>query len=327
MSNRRKLIIALGAGALTAPFSSLAQQQGKVWRIGFLWADSDSVQRLDAFKTGMRALGNIEGRDYAIEERSAQNELARLPTLAAELLALNVDLIVPSGTPAAMAARKASRGIPILLVTVVDPVGSGLAATLAHPGGNVTGLTQDVGTDLLTKRLDLLRQILPGMRRVGILYNPDNAGNIPSVKQFETDCAKLGFKSIRAPVRKREEITTAFNTLQRDKAQGLIVTAASTNFAWRVSIIEHAAKHRLPAIFNIGQYADSGGLISYGADTLDLFRRVATHADKIFKGAKPGDLPIEQPTKFEMAINMKTAKALGIKIPDIVMLRADRVIE
>ncbi len=262
--------------------------------------DFDYVQRIDAFNAGMRELGYAEGKDYAIEHRSAENDLARLPALAAELLALKVDVIVPSGTPSAVAARNATREIPILIVTVGDPVGSGLAASLRRPGGNVTGLT-NLASDLVTKHLDLLRQILPDMRRVGFLYNPDNAANVLGLKQFESDCGKLGFNSIRAPVRKAEDIATAFNTLKRDKAQGMIVTAASSNIAWRESIIEHAAKHRLPAIYGENLFAESGGLLSYAANFPDLYRRAAAYADKIFKGAKPGDLPIEQPTKFELS--------------------------
>jgi putative ABC transport system substrate-binding protein len=175
--------------------------------------------------------------------------------------------------------------------------------------------------------LDLLRQMFPGMRGVGFLYNPDNAGDAQGLRQFESDCTKLGFKSMRAPVRKKDEIAGVINKLKRDKAQGLMVSAAATNQAWRESITEHSAKNRLPAVYSNSIYADSGGLFSYGTNSIDLYRRVATYVDKILKGAKPGDLPIEQPTKFEMVINLKTAKALGIKIPDIVMLRADRIIE
>jgi putative ABC transport system substrate-binding protein len=329
MINRRKLLITFGASALIAPLGSFAQQQGKVWRIGFLLdgEQSDYVQRLDAFKAGMRELGYTEGRDYAIEQRAAQTDLARLPALVAELLALKVDMIVAPSTPPALAARNATREIPILIATAGNPVGNGLAASLSRPGGNVTGLTQDVGTDLYTKRLDLLRQIVPGMRRVGFLYDPDNAANTLGLRQFESDCGKLGFKSVRAPVRKAEEIAAAFNTLQRDKAQGLIVTPASTNIARRDSIIENAAKHRLPSVYSVGIFAESGGLISYGANLPDLYRRVAAYADKVFKGAKPGDLPIEQPIKFEMVINLKTAKVLGIKIPNLILVRADKVIE
>jgi putative ABC transport system substrate-binding protein len=226
-----------------------------------------------------------------------------------------------------MAARKATREVPILITTVTDPVGSGLAASLARPGGNVTGLTQDVGTDLYTKRLDLLRQILPGMRRAGILYTPENSSDGPALRQFEADCGKLKIQAIRAAVRKRDEIPAAFDTLKRERAQGLIVSSSSSNSALKEIIVEHAAKYRLPAAYGNRLFTDAGGLISYSANRTDLYRRVAAYAVKIFKGAKPGDLPIEQPTKFELILNLKTAKALGIKIPDVVMLRADTVIE
>jgi putative ABC transport system substrate-binding protein len=329
MNNRRKLLVAIGMSALGAPLASFAQKQGKVWRIGFLWETDHSAveQYRDVFKAGMRELGYVEGRDYAIEQRSAQADLARLPALAAELLSLKVDVIVSSTNPAAIAARNATREIPILTAAASDPVGSGLAASLRRPGGNVTGLTTGVASDLYSKRLDLLRQILPGMRRVGFLYNPDNAANTQGLRQFESDCGKLKFKSVRAPLRKAEEIGAAFNTLQRDKAQGVIVTPASTNLAWRESIIEQAAKHRLPAVYGQSLFAESGGLISYAANFPDLYRRAATYADKIFKGAKPGDLPIEQPLKFETVINLKTAKALGVTIPQSLLISADKLIE
>jgi putative ABC transport system substrate-binding protein len=331
MVSRRQLFIALGAVALASPLTPRAQPATKVWRIGSLWerdpSEASYTQRIADFKAGMRELGYVENRDYVIEHRSAHNDLARLPALAAELLALKVDLIIATGTPSALAARNATRAIPILIVTVVDPVGTGLVTSLSHPGGNITGLTQDVGAELYTKRLDLLRQILPGMRYVGLLQNPDNFSAGPVLRQFESDCAKVGLKPLRATVRKKEEIAGAFNALKRDQAQGLVVAGSGTNLAWRDDIIAHAAKLRLPAMYPSYLFTDRGGLISYGANVMDLYRRVAVHADKIFKGAKSGDLPIEQPTKFEMVINMKTAKALGIKIPDIVTLRADQVIE
>ena len=330
MNNRRKLIVALGASALATPFGSIAQQQGKVWRVGVLWErkrDLSSVDRIDDFKAGMRDFGYMEGRDYTIEYRFPQDgNLARLPALAAELVNLQVDVIMSSGTPSAVAASKATREIPILIVTVGDPVGSGLAATLARPGGNVTGLTS-ITTELYSKRLDLLRQLLPGMRRVGFLYNPDNGNDALVLRQFELDCEKLGFKALPAPVRMAEEIVPAFNTLRRDKAQSTIVTSGATNLAWRESIIEQAAKHRLPAIYGQSIFVEAGGLISYSSHISDLYRRSAAYVAKIFKGAKPGDLPIEQPLKFELVINLKTVKALGIKIPDVIMLRADKVIE
>ena len=329
MITRRKLIFSMGAGALTVPFASLAQQQRKVWRIGVLWERdrSDYSPNLEAFKGGMRGLGYAEGKDYAIEQRSANNDHARLPALAVELLALKVDLIVTSGSPSAVAAHNATHDVPILIVTISDPVGSGLAASLARPGGNLTGLAQGVGSELYTKRLDLLRQILPGIRRVGFFYNPENAGNMRSLNQFQSDCDKLKLESIPVPVRKVQDVEAAFNILKRDKAQALIIAGDSTYISWRETIIELAAKLRLPAIYPALSFVDSGGLISYATNTTDLYRRLPVYADKIFKGVKPGDLPIEQPLQFETVINLKTAKALGIKIPNSVLVQATRVIE
>ena len=322
MNSRRTLLIALGAGVLTAPFASFAQQQGKVWRIGFLW-ESYYADRFVAFTAGMRELGYAEGTHYVVEQRVGP---ARLPALAAELIALKVDVILAQSTPATLAARDASRETPIVMTTVGDPVGSGLAENLRRPGGNVTGLTT-MTTDLYTKRLDLLRQILPGMRRAGLVYNPGNPLDVIALKQFESDCGKLGLKSIRAPVGKREDIAGAFDLLKRDKAQGVIVSSPSLNVQLRESIIERAAGSRLPAVYGNTVFADSGGLLSYSTNQADLNRRAAAYVDRIFKGAKPGDLPIEQPTKFELVINLKTAKALGIKITDSVLAQATKVVE
>jgi len=329
VNNRRKLVIALGASAFAAPFGSFAQKQGKVWRIGILWEreQSDYVQQFNAFKAGMGHLGYAEGREYVIEHRSAQSDIARLPALAADFVALKVDLIVAAGTPAAVAARKVSGEIPILFAVVGDPVGSGLVATLSRPGGNVTGFANGVASELITKRLDLLRQMVPGMRRVGFFYNPDNPANTAGLTQLEADCSKLQITLLRAPVRVAREIPAAFDALKRDKAQGLNVSQASTNFASRDSIVEHAAKHRLPAIYPGRGFAEAGGLLSYASNSDDQWRRTAAYADKIFKGAKPGDLPVEQPTKFELIINGKTAKALGLKIPQSLLISADKVIE
>ena len=330
MNKRRKILVALGASALAVPFGVIAQQQGKVWRIGFLWesgqSDLDSVQKYEAFKAGMFALGYVEGKNIAFEHRSAQNDPARLSPLAAELLAAKVDLIVSTGTPSAEAARKLTRELPILITTAGNPVGSGLAASLRRPGGNVTGMT-NLASDLYTKRLDLLRQTLPRMRHVGFLYNPRNSSDMLGLKQFESQCKSLGLQAIRAPVLGEQEISVAFQNLKRNKAEGLLVTSDAIITSWRKSIIENAAKYRLPAVYGTGIMTSSGGLMAYSANREDLYRRAAAYADKIFKGAKPGDLPIEQPNKFEMVINLKTAKALGIKIPDIVMLRAEKVIE
>ena len=326
MISRRHVVIALGAGAL-APHATFAQQR-KVWRIGYLGEVEQSfyIRRIDAFKAGMSALGYAEGRDYLIEFRGAQADLARLPALAAELVAMKVDIIVSSATPSAVAASKATREIPILTTTAGDLVGNGLAASLAHPGGNVTGLTS-LASELITKRLDLLRQLLPRLRRVGLLYDPNNQNNALQLAQFESDCDKLKIQPIRAPARKAEEIAAAFETLARDKVHGLIVPNSIANMASRERIIEHAAKHRLPAVYGRSDIAEAGGLVSYAPDYSDLYRRAAAYADKIFKGAKPGDLPIQQPTLFEFVLNMKTAKALGLKIPGSILVQATRVIE
>ena len=334
MISRRQVVIALGAGALApfaylAPLASFAQPR-KVWRIGFLLAFEPSYYTLwiDAFKAGMSALGYAEGRDYVIELRSYHSDSARLPALAAELVALKIDMIVSTSTGSALAASKATREIPILTTNAGDPVGNGLAASLRRPGGNVTGLTS-LSAELYTKRLDLLRQLLPRMRRVGFLYNPDPKSQIDALNlaRFEADCGKLQLQPIRAPARNAEEIASAFKILARDKVQGLIVTTGSTNSNSQARIIELAAKQRLPAVYARRDWAEAGGLLSYAPDYSDLWRRAAAYADKIFKGAKPGDLPIQQPTLFEFVLNMKTAKALGLKIPGSILVQATRVIE
>jgi putative tryptophan/tyrosine transport system substrate-binding protein len=328
MTTRREILVAFTA-ALAAPISTLAQKPGKVWRIGVLMesAPADYAARLDAFKLGLRELGYVDGTDYVIEQRAASGYMARLRTLAAELIALKVDLIVSTGTPSSMAAHDATREIPILIASANDPVGSGLAASLRRPGGNVTGLTT-IGSELVSKRLDLLRQIVPGLRRVGFLYNPDNASNVLQLKQLQSDCAKLGYTLLEAPIRKGEEIVAAFRALRRDKAQGFIVPNPASFLPWHASIIEQAAKHRLPAVASGGgRWAEAGALVAYSVNLPSLYRRAAAYADKLFKGAKPGELPIEQPTTFELVINLKTAKALGLKIPPSVMVQATRVIE
>jgi putative ABC transport system substrate-binding protein len=211
-------------------------------------------------------------------------------------------------------------------VTAGDPVGSGLAENLRRPGGNVTGL-MGLTADLYIKRLDLLRQILPGMRRVGLLYNPDNASDVLTLKRFESECSRLNLTPIHAAVRKRDQITPAFDSLQRDGAQGLIVAASSLNNDFHAAIAADAARHRLPTMYGPSYYVEAGGLISYATNSQDLYRRAAAYVDKIFKGVKPGDLPIEQPTKFELYVNLKTAKALGLTIPQSILISADKVIE
>ena len=274
----------------------------------------------------MTALGYAEGRDYVIELRSPQGDMARIPELAAELVALKVDAIVSSGTPTVVALSKATREIPILLTTAGDPVGNGLVASLRRPGGNITGVTS-MTTELFTKRLDLLRQILPKVQRVGILYDASDPNDMLGLARFEADCGKLKIQPIRAPVSKAAEFAAAFNSLATRKAQALLVTNTGVISVSTASIIELAAKHRLPATYGSSNWPDVGGLFSYAADFQDLYRRVAAYLNKIFKGAKPGDIPVEQPTLFEFVLNMKTAKALGLKIPGSILVQVTKVIE
>jgi putative ABC transport system substrate-binding protein len=296
--------------------------------VGWLGSDDPTdtvdVDYENAFKSGMRERGYVEGRDYRMERRYAANDLGRLPGLAAELVALHVDIIVALTTAGAIAAHKVTREIPIV-TNAGDPVGNGLAANLSHPGGNVTGTTS-LSSELYTKRVDLLRQLLPGVQRVGFLYNPDNPADQFGLKQYDSACNNIGIRPIRSSARNANELAPAFETLSQAKVQALVVTSRSM-LDWRDKIIEAAARNRLPTVYTRTIFVEQGGLIAYGPDYLDVYRRTANYVDKIFKGAKPGDLPIEQPDAYELAINLKTARALGIKVPDTILLRASKVIE
>ena len=326
MKVRRKFLIALVGSALAAPLALLAQAPGRAMRIGFLWDLETplSSQLANAFRAGLHELGYVQGRDYVIEQRSAKGDLGLFPALAVELLALKVDLIVATSAASAKAARDATRDVPIVITGVGDPVGIGLADSLRRPGRNVTGLSNQAA-ELTIKHLDLMRQIMPDLRRVGYLYDADVG--VATVVRLEGECSKLKIQCIRAAVREAQDIPGVFGALQRDKAQGLIVGSGNRLVAWRDTIIDHAARQRLPAIYNSTVAADAGGLIAYFSNGFERYRRAATYVDKIFKGAKPGDLPIEQPTKFELIVNLKTAKALGITIPQSILVRADRVLE
>ena len=326
MITRRRVVIALGVGAL-APFATFAQSR-KIWRIGLLRETKQltDVARLTAFKEGMKSLGYVEGTDYVIEIRFAESDFSRLPTLVAEMVSQKMDLILTSGTPSAIAASKGTREIPIVMPTVGDPVGSGLVATLARPGGNITGLST-ITSELVSKRLDLLRQLSPRIHRVGLIYDPNNPIDRLVLMRFESTCANIKMVCLRAPATKPDNIAAAFDALKIHKAQGIIVTSSGINNADRQQITELATQYRIPAIYSQIEYADVGGLISYAPDFTDMNRRAAAYVDKIIKGAKPGDLPIEQPTKFDLVVNMKTAKALGSKIPQSILVQATKVIE
>ena len=325
------LIITLAVGLLLAPLASDAQQAGKVPRIGLLGVSPESPTGravLDAFRQGLRDLGYVEGRSVVIEHRWAEGKPERLPDLAAELVRLNVDVLVAGGGSAgALAAKHATAMIPIVFVYTADPVGLGLVASLARPGGNITGLSAQ-GSEFVGKLLELLKEAVPRARRVAVLGDPGHPASPMAWRELDLAARTLRVALQAADVRKREELESAFSAMTRAPVPGGIVVL-SQPFTFRNSerIANLAAKSRLPAVFGFPEGAAAGGLMSYGPNVRDTYRRAATYVDKILKGARPADLPVEQPTRFELVINMKTAKALGLKIPPSVMIRADQVIE
>jgi putative ABC transport system substrate-binding protein len=330
MNNRRKLIVALGAGALVAPFGSFAQQQNKIWRVGFL-AQSARPESLDsspfgAFIRGMREFRYIEGRNLVVEWRFSDNNLERLPELAADLVRLKVDVIATQGTPASRAAQQATTTIPIVMVNVGDPVGSGFVKSLAHPGGNMTGLS-NLSPELVTKQLEMLLSMVPKLSRVAVLVNPANSVQAGFLKRVQAAGQKTNVRILPVEARTAQELDKAFADMIRERAGALIVSFDALFSDQRRRIAELAAKHRLPSIAARKEDVDVGYLMSYGPKSADIFRHAATYVDKILKGAKPGDLPVEQPTKFELFINRKTAKALGLTIPQSLLISADKVIE
>ena len=330
MNKRRKLIVALGAGALAAPFASFAQQPDKVWRVGFLSARNRPVSfdadEYGGFPRGMRELGYVEGKNLTIEWRFADDKPERLPALAAELVQLKVDVIMAGNPPATSAAQKATTTIPIVFGGGGDPVGSGFVKSLAHPGGNITGVS-NLAEDVSPKLLEMLLSFVPRLSLVGVLADPDNSSHAAILKNIQAASRKTGVTILPLEPRTPQEIERAFSTMAQKKAGALIVLRGALFTRLVRQIAELAAKNRLPTIAGLRVYPESGGLISYGSNNADNYRRAATYVDKILKGAKPGDLPVEQPTKFELIINGKTAKALGLKIPQSLLISADKIIE
>jgi len=330
MDNRRKLILAFGAGAFVAPFALLAQQQGKVWRVGFLalrhvnFIESDNYY--GPFRQGMHDLGYVEGKNLIIEWRSAEGNIERLPGLAAELANFKVDVIVTVGAPAISAAQKATATIPIVMGGTSDPVGFGFVSSLARPAGNITGLS-NMAADVRLKQLEMLLAIVPRVSRVAVLVNPSNTASIRNLERVQAAAEKRGVMILRADAGTPQEIDNAFAWMRQQNAGALIVVLDQFLLQQKSQIAELTAKHRLPAVTSDRAYSESGVLMSYGTNLPDQYRRAATYVDKIFKGAKPGDLPVEQPTKFELVINSKTAKALGLIIPQSLLVSADKVIE
>ena len=304
-----------------------AQQPEKVPRIGFLSATSPSAQNafLDAFKQGLRDLGYVVGQNIALEIRAAEGKYDSLPDRAAELVRLKVDVIFAASAPAIKAAKQATSTIPIVFETLSDPVADGFVANLARPGGNLTGLA-GLAPELSGKRLELLKEIVPGLARVAVLLNPDNPNARRLLKETEISAQALGMQLQVLQVRHPDELDKAFSAMTKARAGALTVIPDPTLQAERKKVADLSAKTRLPAIYGISGVAESGGLMVYAPSLPDLWRRAATYVDKILKGAKPADLPVEQPKKFEFIINLKAAKQIGLTIPPNVLARADRVI-
>jgi ABC-type uncharacterized transport system substrate-binding protein len=333
MMKRREFITLLGGAAAAWPVAARAQQAAKVARIGCIVTGSlespEQRATVDAFRQGLRERGYVEGQNIIIEYRAADGRIERFPELATELVRLNLDLIVASNTPAALAAKQATTAIPIVVPVMGDPVGDGLASSLARPGGNVTGMTF-LGPELATKRLELLKQALPTMSRVAALWHPGAYGDSTMKEMMGKLAAAAGTLQVQlqlVEVRGAAEFDRAFLAMGRERADALIVLPSPMLFSERRHIVDLATKHRLPSIAMAREFAELGGLMAYGANLPDLFRRAATYVDKILQGAKPADLPVEQPIKFEFVINLKTAKALGLAVPLIMQMTADEVIE
>jgi ABC-type uncharacterized transport system substrate-binding protein len=326
--DRRAFLTALGGGLLAAPLVSVAQPPKSTVRIGFLASSSPERERsrLVAFRQGLRDRGYSDGQNVLVEPRYAAGQLERLPGLARELVSLKMDILVAAGSPAAHAAKSATSSIPIVVTNAADPVGTGLVASLARPGGNVTGLS-DFNDGVVAKRLQLLKEVIPGASRVAVLMNPANRSHPIQVKLIRAEAPALGVKILSFEAADAEGIDRAFFEITRERAQALVVVADPLFGALELRIVELAARNRLPAMHGLRQAATIGGLMSYGTNFDDLYRQAAIYVDKILKGAKPGDLPIEQPTKFELVINLKTARALGLTIPPSLLQRADQVIE
>ena len=320
----RRSFLATGAVLLVAPLATVAQQAVKVSRIGVLRLGSPPDPYVEAFRQGLHELGYVEGRNLSIEYRWAEAKHERLPGLAADLARLKVDVILTGGGAPALAAKQATTAIPIVALATTDPVRLGLVASLTRPGGNVTGLVT-LFDELLGKWVELLKEALPTISRVAVLWDP--VSSVDPFQASEAAARSLGVRLQILMVRRLDDFATAFAEAQKNRAEALIVAGSPFFYVHRTRLEELAAQHRLPTIYHQKDFVvGSGGLMSYGPDFQDMFRRAATYVDKILKGAKAGDLPFERPTKFELVINLKTAKALGLTIPGDLLARADRVI-
>jgi ABC-type uncharacterized transport system substrate-binding protein len=320
-------VLALCAMLLALCLPAEAQQPNKVSRIAYLGGGSAELEKvwLDAFLQGLRELGYFEGKNIVVERRFAAGQYDELPELAAELVRLKVDVILAASTPVAHSVKKATSAIPVVMV-VADPIGTGLVSSLAKPGGNLTGLS-DFHGDLITKRLEILKEVVPSASRIAVLSNPGNPSCSLQTKDLAAVAPALGVTLYAVEAKGPDDIAPGFATIKKQRAGAVVVCGDRLFSTHRRSIFELSNQNRLPAIYSTKEYADAGGLMSYGANFPDLYRRAATYVDKILKGTKPADLPVEQPIKFEFVINLKTAKQIGLTIPPNVLARADKVIK
>jgi len=321
--NKREFVIAMvSAGPL------LSSAQGKVWHIGYLSSvtAASSSRNTDAFLQGMRDLGYVEGKNLVIEWRFADGKLERLPALAADLVRLNVDVIVAAASPSIGAAQQATKTIPIVMATTGDPVGSGFVKSLAHPGGNITGLS-NLNGDLGPKLFDLLRSVIPELHRVAVLVTPTSTTYREISEGVQASAQRVGVKALIFQASSPQEVDDAFSSMARENVDAVIVGASSFLAQQRNQIAELVNRYRMPSMFGNGANVEAGGLMSYGYRVTDNYQRAATYVDRLFKGAKPGDMPVEQPTRLELVVNANAAKALGLTIPQPILLRADKVIQ
>lgn len=322
------VIVILCLGMLPVSAVTHAQATSKVHRIGFLGNSTAALEAnlVGPFREGLRDFGYVEGQNTVIEYRWAEGNYQRFPALIAELIALKVDLIVTAGTPATLAVKKATTSVPLVMIAVGDPVGTGIVASLARPGGNITGLTS-IAQELEGKRLELLREVVPNVSHVAVLWNAASPVQVIQEKATQAAAQVLGMKMLSLGVRSREEIEDAFTAILRERPEGLLVLADRLFLHHRQRIMDFAAEHRLPGVHAYRELVEVGGLMSFGPSYADMHRRAAIYVDRILKGAKPGDLPVERPASFELVVNLKSARALGLTIPHPVIMRATEVIQ
>jgi ABC-type uncharacterized transport system substrate-binding protein len=323
----RRAFLAGAAALLTAPLAAEAQSTGKVYRIGVLSPGPAASPPIEAFRQGLRELGWVEGQNIVINYRFTEGRVDPLPTLAAELVGLKVDVIAAGPTPPAIAAKNATGTVPIVMMGAAEPVELGLIASLARPGGNVTGLSWSVNLEIIAKGLELLKETMPKIRLVAILWNPANPAQALAMRDVKRAARSVGVQLQLLEARGPNEFDAAFAAMAKQRVEALLVVPEAIFVVHGARLADLAAKNRLPSMHGLRQNVDAGGLMSYGPSTVAVWRRAAFFVDKILKGVRPADLPVEQPTKYELVINLKTAKALGLTIPPSMLARADQVIE